>query len=140
MSATGGAHVTAIPPRLTISSEPPPDYRNLTPAECVEILADLGKLRIITSAHRCNGRNDGSYTPKTDEQKAACATYTIRGLPISIYDVAHYVLESVARVDRPDIYGNVTAYGTQGSRIAGKPAALAKQLRAWREPGQEQAE
>ena len=140
MSASAGSRVQAIAPRLTIGGDPLPRYRDLTPAEYAEVFADLGRLRIITAAHRCGGREDKGYVPRSDAEVAACATYTIRGLPIGIYDVAHYVLETVARVDGPDQYGRYTAYGSQGSRQGGLPTALAKQLRAWREPGQEQIE
>ena len=140
MSATGGAKVIATVPKTIIGGDPLPKYRDLTPQEYAEVFADLPKLRIITAAHRCNGREDASYVPVSYEQKGRCASYHIAGLPVSIYDVAHYVLEPVARVDGPDVWGNYTAYGTQGSMMAGKPTAVAKQLRAWREPGQERVE
>lgn len=140
MSATGSVKVEAIPPRLSIGQDVLPRYRDLTPQEYAEVFADRPKLRIITAAHRCNGRDDARYVPKTTPEQVACMNYTIRGLPISIYDVAHYVLETVDRVDGPDVYGFFTAYGSQGSRLSGNPTALAKQLRAWREPGQEQVE
>ena len=139
MSATGEVKVKATPPSIDIGGVLP-RHRDLTENEYAEVFADLPKLRIITAAHRCNGREDPSYMPLTDEQRALCGAFTVRGLPVGIYDVAHYVLEPVARVEGPDVYGRYTAYGTQGSRLGGPPTAVAKQLRAWREPGQEQVE
>lgn len=129
MSDTAGAKVLAIPPDIRITHVPPIKYRDLTEAEAREILADTAKLRIITNAHRCNHADDPAYVPRDAVEIAMCMKYAV-----GIRDVAHYVLEPVAHVSAPDLHGMVTAYGTNGSLCTGKAAAVAKQLRAWREP------